>query len=130
MTTEKLVPVRAPVPLVPILKIQVSVEDPLSVKTPPVTLAVRSYRFQCPAGTGANHEMFNDSTVTISGWGDYPTHRKIIAYKAASDDPHVEFGDDCHDLFHVDHVQPAIDNLYYGYCDDQSYGEQSWSDDS
>jgi len=33
VTTEKLVPVRAPVPRVPILKIQVSVEDPLSVNT-------------------------------------------------------------------------------------------------
>jgi hypothetical protein len=39
MTTEKLVPVRAPVPLVPILKIQVSLEDPSSVNTPPVSVA-------------------------------------------------------------------------------------------
>src|SRR5688572_5806596 len=34
MTTWKFVPVRAPVPLVPILKIQVSVEDPSSVNLP------------------------------------------------------------------------------------------------
>src|SRR5450759_4231344 len=39
MTTEKLVPVRAPVPLVPILKIQTPVEGPLRVNVLPVDVA-------------------------------------------------------------------------------------------
>jgi hypothetical protein len=39
MTTEKLVPVSAPVPLVPILKIQIPLEGPLSVNTLPVDVA-------------------------------------------------------------------------------------------
>ena len=39
MTTEKPVPVRAPVPLVPTLKSQVSVADPLSVNVVRVNVA-------------------------------------------------------------------------------------------
>jgi hypothetical protein len=39
MTTVKSVPVRAPMPPVPILKIQVSAADPSSVNTPPVYVA-------------------------------------------------------------------------------------------
>src|SRR5688572_29334716 len=39
ITTEKLVPVSAPVPPVPILKIQVSLGEPSSVSTPPVSVA-------------------------------------------------------------------------------------------
>ena len=42
MTTRKLVPVRAPVPLVPILKIQVSVADPTSVNVLPVSVTAAS----------------------------------------------------------------------------------------
>jgi hypothetical protein len=42
ITTEKLVAVRAPVPRVPILKIQVSLADPTSVNTPPVSVEAAS----------------------------------------------------------------------------------------
>ena len=41
MTTEKLVPVRAPVALVPILKIQMPVDGPASVNVP-VSVAAAS----------------------------------------------------------------------------------------
>jgi hypothetical protein len=40
--TEKLVPVSAPVPRVPILKIQIPVEGPLRVRTLPVDVAAAS----------------------------------------------------------------------------------------
>jgi hypothetical protein len=33
------------------------------------------------SGIRTNHEMFNDSTLAINDFGDYPTHRKIVAYK-------------------------------------------------
>ena len=32
------------------------------------------------SGLRTNHDMFNDSTQAINSWGDYPSHRKIIAY--------------------------------------------------
>src|SRR6185503_12662584 len=59
-------------------------------------------------GLRANHEMFNDSTVTIPGWGDYPTHRKIIAYKPGSDDPHVAFGDHVENSYHGTHTGGTV----------------------
>src|SRR4029079_9846694 len=48
------------------------------------------------------------STQAITGWGDYPTHRKIIAYKPGSTDPHVEFGDDAGHSFHGTHTDAPV----------------------
>ena len=42
ITTEKLVPVRAPVPLVPIRNTHVSAGEPASVNTPPVSVTATS----------------------------------------------------------------------------------------
>jgi len=58
------------------------------------------------SGIRTNHEMFNDSTQAINGWGDYPTHRKIIAYKPAVSD--AVFGDDPNAYYHGTHTSGTI----------------------
>ena len=45
------------------------------------------------SGVRTNHEMFYDSTLAIDTFGDYPTHRKIVAYKRGSELSDVTFGD-------------------------------------
>ena len=45
------------------------------------------------SGLRTNHEMFYDSTLAIDTWGDYPAHRKIVAYKPGSSSPVIAFGD-------------------------------------
>jgi hypothetical protein len=60
------------------------------------------------SGIRTNHEAFNDSTQALTGWGDYPTHRKIIAYKRGSEDPKVEFGDDVGHSFHGTHTDGTV----------------------
>lgn len=42
-------------------------------------------------GINTNHVMFKDSTVNITTWGDFPNHRKIIAYKPSATG--ADFGD-------------------------------------
>ena len=51
-------------------------------------------------GIEVGHDMFRDSTVSLTTFGDYPTHRKIIAYKLGSSDPLVEFGDHLAAAYH------------------------------
>lgn len=34
----------------------------------------------CDAGINPDHVMFADSNIAITSWGDYPEHRKIVAY--------------------------------------------------
>ena len=55
-------------------------------------------------GITTAHDQFRDSSVTISTWGDYPTHRKVIAYKMGSNNPSVEFGDDAPASYHGTHT--------------------------
>jgi hypothetical protein len=45
------------------------------------------------SGLNMTHLMFVDGAVPITTFGDYPTHRKVIAYKAGSTDPAIVFGD-------------------------------------
>ncbi|MEP7027495.1 MAG: S8 family serine peptidase [Candidatus Eisenbacteria bacterium] len=45
------------------------------------------------SGIDVTHNMFRDPAVAIPDFGDYPTHRKIIAYKRGSTSPAVDFGD-------------------------------------
>jgi len=56
------------------------------------------------SGIRTNHEMFDDPAVILDGFGDYPTHRKIIAYKPGSDAPGVAFGDEASSDFHGTHT--------------------------
>jgi hypothetical protein len=60
------------------------------------------------SGIRTNHEMFNDSTQAINSWGDYPTHRKIIAYKPGSSSPLITFGDDVSFDYHGTHTCGTI----------------------
>lgn len=70
MSTVKLLPVRAPVPPVPILKTQISVADPLSVKTTPAPIVVPATEQQTPGasvvlvvGTTPSHVGFRLSSA-------------------------------------------------------------------
>src|SRR5262245_28714008 len=60
------------------------------------------------SGIRTNHEMFYDSTQAINGWGDYPTNRKIIAYKPGADSPAITFGDDVSFDYHGTHTGGTV----------------------
>jgi len=62
----------------------------------------------CDSGLRTNHEMFFDSTVALDTWGDYPKHRKIIAYKPAFDSPDITFGDDVGHEYHGTHTSGTL----------------------
>jgi subtilisin family serine protease len=55
-------------------------------------------------GVRTTHDQFRDNAVDISAFGDYPAHRKIIAYKQGSEDPLVTFGDDVNSHWHGTHT--------------------------
>ena len=60
------------------------------------------------SGIQVNHEMFNDPLNPITDFGDYPNHRKIIAYKKGSNNPAVEFGDHPGAVFHGTHTACTV----------------------
>ena len=60
------------------------------------------------SGIRPDHEMFNDSLVALTHFGDYPTHRKIIAYWPGSDDPGIAFGDDVGSSYHGTHTAGTV----------------------
>src|SRR5678815_4944941 len=60
------------------------------------------------SGIRANHEMFYDPTADITDFGQYPAHRKIIAYLRGSDHPLVGFGDDAGSSFHGTHTAGTV----------------------
>jgi len=60
------------------------------------------------SGIRPNHEMFNDSTLAIDTWGDFPTHRKIIAYKRGANSPLVTFGDAVQFDYHGTHTAGTV----------------------
>jgi len=62
----------------------------------------------CDSGIRTNHEMFNDTTLAITGWGDYPAHRKIIAYQRGSENPLIYFGDDVGLSYHGTHTAGTL----------------------
>ncbi|HKA24985.1 MAG TPA: S8 family serine peptidase [Candidatus Eisenbacteria bacterium] len=55
-------------------------------------------------GIKTYHDMFRDPSVPITDFGDYPTHRKIIAYKRGSLNPSAIFGDSSTDVYHGTHT--------------------------
>lgn len=67
------------------------------------------------ADTGilTTHDMFRDPAVTISTWGNYPTHRKIIAYLLPTGSS-AAFGDVAAGSWHGTHTAGTI-------CGDDSY---------
>jgi hypothetical protein len=56
------------------------------------------------SGVRPNHEMFADAAGDITDFGDYPNHRKIIAYKRGSDASMIQFGDDASSNYHGTHT--------------------------
>jgi subtilisin family serine protease len=60
------------------------------------------------SGLRTNHEMFNDTTQAITGWGDYPSNRKVVAYWPASSSSAIKFGDDVHFDYHGTHTSGTI----------------------
>ncbi len=67
------------------------------------------------ADTGilTSHEMFRDPAVNITTWGNYPTHRKIIAYLLPTGSS-AAFGDNASGQWHGTHTAGTI-------CGDDSY---------
>jgi hypothetical protein len=59
-------------------------------------------------GIKTYHDMFRDDAVPINDFGDYPTHRKIIAYQRGSLNPGAAFGDSSSDSYHGTHTACTI----------------------
>lgn len=71
------------------------------------------------AGITTSHTAFKDSTIEIATWGNFPNHRKIIAYQPSA--PGANFGDDGtpYVQYHGTHTGCTV-------CGDDSY----WNGDS
>jgi hypothetical protein len=53
------------------------------------------------SGIRVTHNMFYDSSVPLTTWGDYPTHRKVVAYKQIGE---ATFGDEAVNYYHGSHT--------------------------
>ena len=58
------------------------------------------------SGIYTDHNMFRDPEIPIETWGDYPEHRKIIAYKQGSSQ--ATFGDAAGSSYHGTHTGGTI----------------------
>ncbi len=58
------------------------------------------------SGIRTTHNQFRDAAVPITTFGDYPTHRKIIAYREAL--PGIVFGDASGASYHGTHTAGTI----------------------
>jgi len=58
------------------------------------------------SGVNTGHNQFRDPAVPLSAFGDYATHRKVIAYKNGSLNPSVAFGD--HGSYHGSHTAGTL----------------------
>ncbi|MBN2379201.1 S8 family serine peptidase [candidate division WOR-3 bacterium] len=68
------------------------------------------------SGLRTSHLMFADSSIVIGNWGDFPAHRKIIAYQPSS--PAAVFGDASAFSYHGTHTAGTV-------CGDDSYWKGS-----
>jgi hypothetical protein len=64
------------------------------------------------SGIFMEHNMFRDPAVTVGTWGDYPLHRKVIAYKQGCSQ--ADFGDCAQGWWHGTHTGGSL-------CGDDSY---------
>jgi hypothetical protein len=64
------------------------------------------------SGMRTSHDMFRDPAVSITTWGNYPTHRKIIGYQRPVSGP--DFGDHSSVSYHGTHTGGSA-------CGDDSY---------
>ncbi len=60
------------------------------------------------SGIRADHNQFRDNAVALPAFGDYPTHRKIIAYKRGSNSSSIAFGDHAGASYHGTHTGGTI----------------------
>jgi hypothetical protein len=60
------------------------------------------------SGIHVAHDQFRDPAVPLTTFGDYPTHRKVIAYKAGSNNPAVEFDDHGGASYHGTHTAGTL----------------------
>ena len=58
----------------------------------------------CDSGIRTSHQQFYDAAVPLTAWGDYPNHRKVIAYWPTVSGPTVTFGDDGGNGWHGTHT--------------------------
>jgi hypothetical protein len=63
---------------------------------------------QSDSGVRTNHEMFYDAAHDITGYGNYPDHRKIVAYWPGSDAPDIGFGDEATSEWHGTHTAGSV----------------------
>ena len=56
------------------------------------------------SGIRTSHNMFRDNAVPITNFGDYPTHRKVIAYQRAMQSFGILFGDAAGAAYHGTHT--------------------------
>jgi len=60
------------------------------------------------SGIHVTHNQFRDPALAIPTFGDYPTHRKIIAYKVGGSSPDIEFDDHGGASYHGTHTAGTI----------------------
>ena len=60
------------------------------------------------SGINVAHNQFRDPAVALLAFGDYPTHRKVIAYKLGSSNAGVTFGDHAGASYHGTHTAGTI----------------------
>jgi len=63
---------------------------------------------QSDSGVRTNHEMFYDAADDITAFGNYPDHRKIVAYWPGSDIPDNVFGDEAASNYHGTHTAGSV----------------------
>ncbi|MDP7031769.1 MAG: S8 family serine peptidase [Gemmatimonadota bacterium] len=56
------------------------------------------------SGIRTSHNMFRDDAVPITEWGQFPTHRKVIAYEKAAPYGDILFGDTSGASYHGTHT--------------------------
>ena len=73
----------------------------------------------CDSGVRTDHDMFRDDDVPINDFGDYPEHRKIIAYKNSMQNTQYEdkitFGDEPSAYYHGTHTSGSACGNDDGY---------------
>lgn len=74
------------------------------------------------SGIRTSHDMFVDASVPITTWGDYPTHRKIIAYVKATAYNNILFGDHSGAYYHGTHTSCTFAGNDDGYNTDARDG--------
>ncbi len=58
----------------------------------------------CDSGIRTTHDMFRDDLYPVTGYGDFPLHRKLIAYWKADSTASILFGDDSGAAWHGTHT--------------------------